>query len=296
MTETSVRVFKKWEGKVVIAPKTLLTPTATDQMHPAVRALMDRERMVFGTPKCMAKRRLSISATDFNTLVHNLPIRGGNKYRNTKKLTIQKLGLGTRTFSPACAHGTFTEPEALRVYELVTGNKLVKEDIGFCRGPPDFHSQDDYIMPEFVGATPDGVCAYIPVLVEIKCPFWKKLIEGGIPDIYWSQIQCQMAVTGIQTVHFVRYISPDFTHEGEINIIEAKFDKVWWNAACKEAIKFYSQLAKIRSGALPVPTLPAPRRPRKKSPVEAQGPQFKKCRLIPVSASAPKLNIIPTEC
>lgn len=278
MSTTSNRVFAKWDGAV----RTLLTKsdeTTPLKIHPKVRALLERERLVFGTAKCMERRLFSISATDFNTIVHKLHIRGGNKYRNINKLILQKLGLGTKTFSQACSHGTFYEPEALRVYEQVTGNELIKEDIGFCRGAPVGHCQEDYIMPEFVGATPDGVCKYKPILVEIKCPYWKKVIKGGVPDIYWSQIQCQMAVTGIHTVHFVRYLPQSLTMPGEIDIIEEHFDKEWWNIACKHAIQFFERLTLIREGKLPVPAQPV-RRPRKKSPVEVHKPQKKRCKLI----------------
>lgn len=264
-------------------------------MHPLARALMERKRLTFGTAECMKKRLLSLSATDFNTLVHKLHIRGGNPYRNRNKLILQKLGLGKKTFSSACSHGTFYEPEALRVYEQVTGNQLIKEDIGFCRGPPAGHCQEDYIMPEFVGATPDGMCKHKSILVEIKCPYWKRVIEGGIPDIYWSQIQCQMAVTGVHTVHFVRYLPPSLSAVGHIDIIEAHFDKRWWNIACRHAIDFFKHLTLIRDGKLPVPAQPV-KRPRKKSLAEVHYPKKKKCKLLLAAlTSAREESITPTE-
>lgn len=301
-TKVSERVFAKWGGSVSAATPFIFSKDKTDgKTHPAVCALMKRERVVFRTQEWFNKRKLAISATDFNTLVHKLDIRGKNRYRSVKKLTIQKLGLGKRISNAACDHGTFYESEALRVYAQVTGNVLLEEEIGFCRGAPLDHCQEDYILPDFVGATPDGVCKEKPVLVEIKCPFYKSTIEGGIPDLYWPQIQCQMAVTGIHTVHFVRYIVPTMTNLGEINIIEAKFDQPWWQIAVAEAISFHATLCKIRNGELPVPTLPIPRRHKKKSPVEeVQWPPVKRCKLLHVAASVPKNTLsqstTPTVC
>ena len=183
----SDRQFEIWEGQITASPEIKTEPTnklKNGPMHPAVAALYKRQRRTFGTEKCMQERKLSISSTDFNTLVHNLPIRGGNKYRNYAKLVRQKLGLGTKVSSPACDHGVFYEPEALRVYQLVTGNQIGSE-VGWCRGPPAGHDQEAFRVPEYVGATPDGVCVNEAILVEIKCPYWKREIKGGIPEIYW---------------------------------------------------------------------------------------------------------------
>lgn len=225
---------------------------------------MNRKRLRFNTDEGQALRMLSLTATDWNTLFTKEPnLRGGNKYRNLTKLTRQKLGHKKKIEGPALDHGVFYEPEALHVYTLVTGNELVEEEVGFCRGPGPEHSNDDYIMHEWIGATPDGVCKYTDVLVETKCPFWKRLIEGGVPDIYWTQIMVQMAVTGIHRLHFTRYLPPSLTDPGHIDIIEIKFDRKWWSKAVKVAHSFWEDLQLFVKGARPCPPSPISR-PRKK--------------------------------
>lgn len=260
--ETSDRVFKgKFPGLVKMNKAAIKRNNmpAYNEMHPKVLAMLKRPRHSFKTKETQGLRSLSLTATDWNTIVHKLPIRGENKYRNLNKLFRKKLGMDPFKGNRACDHGVYYEPEALRVYEQVTGNELVKDEIGFCRGPPIDHQQEDYIMPEFVGATPDGVCKYRPILIETKCPYWKQVISGGVPDIYWSQLMVQMAVTGIHICHFVRYLPPSFAGIGEINIIEVKFDREWWKIAVPEGIKVHNKLIQMLRNEVERPRPPQKR-------------------------------------
>lgn len=273
----SDRVFEKWEGKVEFGPG-VLDHEQISNMHPKVQLVLSRKTRKFGTPACMEERRLSISSTDLSTIVDSLPIRGGNRYRSVAQLILKKLGKLPPVSSPACDHGVFYEPEALRVYEQVTGYKLSSKPVGWCLGPPAGHDQSVYKVPHYLGATPDGVCLHAPILVEIKCPFWKGAIPpGGIPDLYWPQIQCQMAVTGIHTVHLVHYIPPDLAQLGAIRILETKFDPVWWAGAVPAVASFSAHLRKIRLGLLPEP-VSAPK--KRRAPKKSSLPVIKKCRLL----------------
>ena len=220
----------------------------------------------------MQRRRVRLSATDFNTIVHKMGIRGGNKYRSFDKW-VRQMGLIPRTTNPACEHGTKYEEEAIRTYSEVTGN-IVISDIGWLEGPP---TSGDVDVPTFVGATPDAICAHLPILVEIKCPFFKLKYANEVEDLYWPQVQVQMAVTGIHTVHFVHYIPASACQECKISITEAKFDPEWWAAAVAEARDVYEYLTLVHKGLAPVPTLR--KRSKKKSPINCKLPKKKRCRL-----------------
>jgi hypothetical protein len=211
-------------------------------MHPKVAQLLARPRWQFGLKHTFEKRQRMITATNVSTIVHKLKIRGKNPYRSMAKLLRQKFKQEPFRPSSACDHGVKYEPELLRAYEHVTGNILYDGHIGFISGdslPP----QDDYIMPEYIGATPDGICRDKPILVEGKCPFLNQMLEGrDIDELYYPQVQTQLAVCGMKLCHFVRYVPDSIRAEAQLDIIEIAFDPEWWEAARPAMAAFYQRL------------------------------------------------------
>jgi len=214
-------------------------------MHPAVARMMrDPTRIDFQDPECQKKRKGTVTATDVNTLVHSLPIRGENKYRTVTQLIYKKMHISEREENEAIAHGVKHEAEALRLYETATGNKLVEEHIGF-------------VNVGIVGATPDACCRDLPILVEVKCPFYgQDRMSQDVPDIYWPQIQTQMAVAQIPTCHFVRYWPETPCEKAFMNIVEVKFDPDWWRRALVAIQLFYDQLQRYIEGKELLPPPP----------------------------------------
>ena len=266
-------MFDTWTGEVT-GLKTH-TPVKKGRYSQETARLLARKRLKFDSASCGKERTLYLSSSDFATIVHHLPIRGHNDFLSREQLILKKFKKLEQETTSACCHGIYYEPEALRVYAQVTDNDIVS-DIGWCRGPPADHDDERYLLPNFVGATPDGVCKHKPVLVEVKCPYYKREIKGGIPDKHWPQLQVQMAVTGIHTVHYVRYLPPTVSSFGHIDIQEAKFDPVWWKMAVIEAIDFFNHLMKIRIGEIQMPPVP-----QKKAKPEYN--KKRRCRLITIS-------------
>lgn len=210
--------------------------------HPKTQQVLLRERIPCDSPYWLEKREKILSATNINSIVHsNKSIRGENNYCSRKEVFLKKTGRGKPFFqNGACRHGVFYEPEAARVYELVTGIELVKEQIGLIVGNT-LQDYDDCIVPDFIGATPDCVARYYPILIEIKCPLYRK-IEHMIPDIYYPQAQFQMAVTGVQELHFVQYSPCSAISQGLIDIVVVKFDIEWFKAALNECLLFWDEV------------------------------------------------------
>lgn len=133
------------------------------------------------------------------------------------------------------------------------------------RGPPRL---DNPGVPGFIGATPDASLYHLPILVEIKCPFYVATLEGGVPDLYWPQVQAQMAVTGFKLCHFVRYIPGDFRRLPQLTITEVAFDPDWWRAVVPTVTEFFDRLMDMRMGLTPCPQLRI-RKKKKKKKIDA---------------------------
>jgi len=202
---------------------------------PETASLYARNRLEFGNEQCMQERRRCITATDVAVIL------GINKYMSKLELARKKYNM-TEPFegNEATRHGNSHEARALRVYERVTGNKLMERPCGFVLGSRLVEAID------WIGATPDGVLMHKPVLVEVKCPYWNPDLEnqqGLIPAIYYPQLQCQMAVTGFREVHFVRY-RPSYFKEyvnEYIDVTVVGFNEDYWRDVALPAIKEFKE-------------------------------------------------------
>jgi putative phage-type endonuclease len=239
------------------------------EVHPLVGALYERKRAVPLSLQWHRWRSKSVTATDMGIICQRLQIRGGNKYCTMNQLVRKKFNCDTDaldfTTNRMMDWGNTHEAEALTAYEAVTGNHLMREPCGFVRGPG---KEGEHHVPEFIGATPDGVVRGKPILVEVKCPYFKrwqasKMAAGSVPDLYYPQVQTQMAVTGLHTVHFVQYRPSGCDHKGLLNITVVKFNPEWWTKAVQlGAVPFNNRVVNIKSGMFPLPEPPRKRKPR----------------------------------
>lgn len=85
--------------------------------------------------------------------------------------------------------GVKYEPLAKRIFERITST--TSSDIGLV-----YHKQFAWL-----GASPDGVVSD-GRLLEIKCPYHRKIIHGKIPYYYWIQVQVQMEVCDFDESYF----------------------------------------------------------------------------------------------
>lgn len=98
--------------------------------------------------------------------------------------------------SSAMDRGTVLEDDALPKFELETG--LALERVGFV-------TTDDGLM----GCSPDSMIVESIVGLECKSPLAqthvKYLLDGGLPDEYFPQVQTSMYVTGAKHWWFMSY-------------------------------------------------------------------------------------------
>lgn len=98
--------------------------------------------------------------------------------------------------SVAMLRGKEIESEARQFYEII--KEVEVKEVGFCLADGRFK----------YGASPDGFVGADGCL-EIKSPMMAKsvsyIIDGGLPSLYFCQVQGQLLVTGRKWVDFLSY-------------------------------------------------------------------------------------------
>lgn len=204
-------------------------PPRTIDIDPTVRWLLSRPRITQHTDDWYAQRKLRITASDIAAVL------GLNKYCSRNRVFKKKTGQASdssKYVAPACEWGLRLESEAAKVYEAVTGIELIEEDIGLV-----VHEHLDCL-----GASPDRVAKYFPILIEIKCPYNRQIQPGIVPVYYNPQVQTQLQVCNMHECHFVQYIPPSLCARGHIDITVVERDDDWWAAQLPTILTFWDEV------------------------------------------------------
>ncbi len=135
-------------------------------------------------------RQNMITASDFAQAL------GEGKFGTQNQLIIKKCqpvadGGGDSKSNIFFKWGNLFEPIACTLYSMMHDNIPVHE-FGLLQ-------HNKY---KFFGASPDGI-SDIGVMLEIKCPFKRKIIAGGdVPTQYYYQIQGQLDVCGLEVCDY----------------------------------------------------------------------------------------------
>jgi len=148
--------------------------------------------------------------------------------------------------SEAMRHGILYEPEAIRVYEELTGNKV--DEVGFC-----VHDEHP-----FIAVSPDGLIKIdgkYQGAVEVKCPSSKKHIEytriDRIPAEYKRQvIHYFVVVEELQWLDFVSYDPRLAQHKMHIHKVTRDDLQKEIDEALAVYINLYSKLLKYEQAIL----------------------------------------------
>jgi len=104
---------------------------------------------------------------------------------------------------PALKWGTMFEPMATRCYSQKMNNIDI-HDFGLICDKENKH----------FGASPDGINE-LGIMLEIKCPYSRKIVDGIIPDKYRMQIQGQLAVCKLKECDYIECIFKSIEEEDE---------------------------------------------------------------------------------
>jgi putative phage-type endonuclease len=131
-------------------------------------------------------------------------IKGG---ATSLSLAKKKAGVVSDTINynaiPALKWGTMFEPMASRCYSQMNDNIQIY-DFGLICDKTNKH----------FGASPDGITE-LGIMIEIKCPISRKIIDGFIPPKYEMQMQGQLAVCCLEECDYIECDFKTFEDEEE---------------------------------------------------------------------------------
>lgn len=173
------------------------------------------------TQEWLQMRRSKIMASDAPIIMEQSP------WKTPLQLFEEKLGIRPQPdMNSAMIRGLELEPLARQAYIDHTGNNVEPEVV--------FHKEFSWM-----GASLDGIDKDHSIIVEIKCPGEKDHLlatEGKIPEKYYAQLQHQLAVTGLNMLHYFSYRNEDFC------LIEVKRDDDFILKLYKKEKKFLESL------------------------------------------------------
>ena len=94
---------------------------------------------------------------------------------------------------PAIEWGVLFESVALKIYSL-SRSKVKIHEFGLIPDP----------NIECFGASPDGITD-LGIMVEIKCPYSRKIIDGVIPPKYYAQMMGQLAACSLEECDYAEF-------------------------------------------------------------------------------------------
>lgn len=204
--------------------------------HPRIAAIMRRNRIQSGTDVWKQVRVNLLTATNAASLT--LPPKVRSSFQPGRAALLKaKTGVqaGQQFPMTACDYGIEQEQHAARIFTQVTGIELVEEDVGLL-----IHPQE-----EFIGATPDRLAKYFPVIIEIKCPY-RAVIKHAPPVYYIPQVQLQLEVCDLDVCFFVQYRPSDLVNVGMIDITVVERDRDWFAKWLPEFRSFWSEVLATR--------------------------------------------------
>ena len=178
-----------------------------------------------GSEEWLAARLGIPTATGFENIVTATGKKSASYIKYMAELIEESiLGSGDTFKSGFMERGNQLEPQARAAYEFLTGNDVIQVGGVYLNENRD------------VMVSPDGLIPSLKKGLEIKCPQMKThikyLLQGGVPQEYFIQVQSALWVTSYETWDFVSYC-PEyykkpfylFTAQRDQNLMKA-FDKL----------------------------------------------------------------------
>ena len=167
-------------------------------------------------------------------------ILGVCKYSSPDDTFFKKFGICKKfTSNVATQWGCAYEDVAIAHYCAAMG--MTQNTVGLV-SYEDIHGPDK--MNSFLAGSADGIAQYIcdpladPVMLEVKCPYKRKIVPNQIPDHYYPQVQLNMYIYNLNTADYVEFCPNPF----QLNIVRLYPDLAWLSENIPRLRKFYDDV------------------------------------------------------
>lgn len=199
-------------------------------LDPRVSLLLQIPQYEQRTPEWYNQRNNAITASDIPTVLSE------NKYKKPWNLLLEKCGGVAKPFvgNSATQWGNHYEDIAIEKYSELRNKKVLSFGLLLHRDYP------------WLGGSPDGITTD-GILLEVKCPISRKIVQGEIPEHYLSQVLLNLEICDLEIAHFIEYKPGKSDNDYIINIVEVKRDRKWFVENVNIMKEFWDSVLEYRS-------------------------------------------------
>jgi len=188
------------------------------------------------SPEWFSQRKGRLTSSDAGTAL------ALNPYQQPVELLFKKCGAGEPfTGNVATLHGQKYEDEAIEKYCKAMGK--INHEFGLIDFNDVVRENDDHANQNYpdgiswMAGSTDGIAEDIRgledlVVLEVKCPYRRKIIHGYCPVYYYPQVQLNMAILNIDKADFIEYIPENHLNNKmpmQLNIVRIQRDTSWFD-------------------------------------------------------------------
>lgn len=215
-------------------------------IHPKILELQKIPQHEQRSPEWFAQRKGKLTSSDAAA------VTGTNPYCTYDELLLKKCGIEKPFIGNiATLHGQKYEDPAIELYCRVSGR--INYNFGLLNYTDINKNLKDYNPDhDFLAGSPDGIATSIinpdeePVLLEVKCPFRRKIKTGYIPEYYIPQVQLNLYICNLKIADFIEYCPKT----NNLNIVRIYRDTDWLNKAFPKLINFWNQVIYYRENGI----------------------------------------------
>ena len=177
-------------------------------------------------------RKRFLTSSDLGTVF------GTNKYKTPEELFNEKIGINKKEYveSDAIKHGIKYESEAIELYCKVLNRTSYEIGLVPFNTFRDTDAINNSLDCSFLAGSVDSVTVGQDQdsinIIEVKCPLFRRIKYGVIPDYYYPQVQMNIHILNVKYGDYIEYVPVNTQGNSSplLNIVRVYRDEEWLKA------------------------------------------------------------------